>query len=78
MESSEESMTPIVYPEDVSPDSDSRPDPQSEKAINESMIERRLSKRHFENALKEIRPSTSEEGTLPELRKVSSMTESAG
>lgn len=31
---------------------------------------RTLSRKHFDNALEEIRPSSSEEGTLPELRKV--------
>lgn len=31
---------------------------------------RTISRRHFDIALSEIRPSSSEEGTLPELRKV--------
>ena len=35
-----------------------------------SPLNRRLTRKHFDTALKEIRPSASEEGTLPELRKV--------
>lgn len=36
-----------------------------------SVQPRILAKRHFDVALSEIRPSSTEEGTLPELRKVS-------
>ena len=36
-----------------------------------SAVKRKLSAKHFQIALDEIRPSSSEEGSLPELRKVS-------
>ena len=40
------------------------------ESVTAKKPKRELTKRHFEQALAEIRPSSSEDGTLPELRKV--------
>jgi hypothetical protein len=60
---------------DLSESPEAKPTPEAEAAMasedRPKPIARTLTAKHFETALDEIRPSSSEEGTLPELRKVS-------
>jgi hypothetical protein len=46
------------------------PENQSQETGSEAKFERILEWKHFETALSEISPSSTEDGTLPELRKV--------
>lgn len=61
--------TPKVPSASESPDSPSQENPEDAEPIAPQKLTRVLRAKHFETALGEIRPSSSEEGTIGELRK---------
>jgi len=67
---SDESMAQTTSARGSSDSTTDQPNPEDKQSPH--VTPRVLLKKHFDVALSEIRPSSSEEGSLPELRKVSS------